>query len=156
MSISIIVQLPRRITSLACAGERTYSALDGGDIVECRRVHVTRVLRAPRAGQVTAMLVLGNKLLAVGWGGLLCVWTIGHEDTPETVIELDSGFVPTALAHPDAYLNKIVIGSSDGRLQLWNFSSRTKLHEFQSLQSAINVIAPSPALDVVGLGLADG
>lgn len=33
---------------------------------------------------------------------------------------LEAGFVPTALAHPPTYLNKVVIGSERGALQLWN------------------------------------
>lgn len=33
---------------------------------------------------------------------------------------LEGGFVPTALAHPPTYLNKVVVGSEAGALQLWN------------------------------------
>ena len=149
-------QLPGRITCLASSHDYTYAAVEGGNIIQCRRVHVTGALRAPRPGRVDAMLVLGKTLLALGWGGLLCVWDLGSLSTPPKTIELDAGFEPTAMAHPDTYLNKIVIGSADGRLQLWNFSTGTKLHEFAPLGSAVNVIAPSSALDIVGLGLADG
>lgn len=149
-------QLPGRITCLASSHDYTYAAVEGGNIIQCRRVHVTGALRAPRPGRVDAMLILGKTLLALGWGGLLCVWDLANLSAPPKTIELDAGFVPTAMAHPDTYLNKIVIGSADGRLQLWNFSTGSKLHEFAPLGSAVNVIAPSSALDIVGLGLADG
>lgn len=33
---------------------------------------------------------------------------------------LEGGFVPTCLAHPPTYLNKVVVGSEGGALQLWN------------------------------------
>lgn len=33
---------------------------------------------------------------------------------------LETGFLPTALAHPPTYLNKVVVGSEAGGLQLWN------------------------------------
>ena len=33
---------------------------------------------------------------------------------------LEGGFVPTFLAHPPTYLNKVVVGSEGGALQLWN------------------------------------
>jgi hypothetical protein len=46
------------------------------------------------------------------------------------VIEFEPGFAPTALAHPDTYLNKVVVGSADGRLQLWNFATGALLHTF--------------------------
>ena len=72
----------------------------------------------------------------------------------QAVIELDDDFQPTCMAHPDAYLNKVVVGSDDGRLQLWNFSSGQRLFEFRPAQAAVRCLAPSPALDVIGIGLA--
>lgn len=33
---------------------------------------------------------------------------------------LEAGFMPSALAHPPTYLNKILLGSEHGVLQLWN------------------------------------
>ena len=72
-------------------------------------------------------------------------------------VQLQAGFTPTCMAHPDTYLNKVVVGGRQGRLQLWNFVSGNLLHEFQSLGTAdVLCIASSPALDVVGVGLSDG
>lgn len=34
------------------------------------------------------------------------------------------------MAHPDTYLNKVVVGGEDGSLQLWNFVTATRLHTF--------------------------
>ncbi len=41
-------------------------------------------------------------------------------------------------------------------MQLWNFSKGTRLYEFKVADCAIKCLTPSPALDVVGIGLADG
>ena len=72
-------------------------------------------------------------------------------------IQLPKGFTPTCMGHPDTYLNKIVIGSREGKLQLWNFATGKMLYEFTSLgDAAVQCIVPSPALDVVGLGISDG
>lgn len=60
------------------------------------------------------------------------------------------------MAHPDTYLNKIVVGSQQGSMQLWNFSKGTRLYEFQVADCAIKCLTSSPALDVMGIGLADG
>ena len=61
------------------------------------------------------------------------------------------------MSHPDTYLNKVVIGSQEGKLQLWNFATGKMLYEFAGLgYAAVQCIAPSPALDVVGLGMSDG
>lgn len=69
---------------------------------------------------------------------------------------LCSGFTPSCMAHPDTYLNKVVVGSQEGRLQLWNFATGARLHEFPGWGAPVACLAPSPALDVMGVGLADG
>jgi hypothetical protein len=71
-------------------------------------------------------------------------------------IALGDDFQPTCMAHPDTYLNKVVVGGADGRLQLWNFASGQRLFEFRPARCAVRCLAASPALDVVGIGLADG
>lgn len=60
------------------------------------------------------------------------------------------------MAHPDAYVNKVLVGSADGRVGLLNFVAGTLVHTFSGFGAAVRCIAPSPALDVVALGLADG
>lgn len=44
-------------------------------------------------------------------------------------MRLESGFEPTCIAHPDTYLNKVLVGSRDGRMQLWNFASAKMVYE---------------------------
>lgn len=36
-------------------------------------------------------------------------------------MSLPEGFKPTCMAHPDTYLNKLVVGSEGGQLVLLNF-----------------------------------
>ncbi len=71
-------------------------------------------------------------------------------------IDLGDDFEPTCIAHPDTYLNKVLIGSSSGQLQLLNFASGKRLFTFSIADCSICCITPSPALDVVALGLSDG
>ena len=74
----------------------------------------------------------------------------------------------TALAHPSTYLNKILFGSSQGKLQLWNLRSRSvdcwaltsitrsrqMIFEFKGWGSAVTSLCQSPAVDVMAIGLA--
>ncbi|GBF88408.1 hypothetical protein Rsub_01120 [Raphidocelis subcapitata] len=147
-------QLSRAVTALAVKGDLTFAAT-GAAIEECRRAHKSGEYRGHSA-PVVQMLVLGDTLLSLGADARLLVWRIGSYDEPEAVVEFEAGFVPTCFAHPDTYLNKVVVGAADGRLQLWNYSTCALLHTFGGWGSAVRVIAPSPALDVVGVGLADG
>lgn len=148
-------QLKHHITALACKGDLTFSAINN-TVVECKRVHRSGEYTAGHTGRILQLITLGDILLSLGSDKTLNAWRIGHYSEPETVINLPPSFNPTCMAHPDTYLNKIAIGSDDGRIQLWNFSSGSMIHEFPSFGSSIRCIEPSPALDVVGLGLSDG
>ena len=92
--------------------------------------------------QVRFLLCVGNTLVSLCDEGRLKAWNIsnranagmgtkqqqkekGHagEDRwgPATCdAALEGGFLPTALAHPPTYLNKVLVGSEGGALQLWN------------------------------------
>ena len=61
-----------------------------------------------------------------------------------------------AMAHPPTYLNKVLIGAKCGKMQLWNVRSQKCVYTFSGWGSAITVVEPSPAVDVVAVGLADG
>jgi WD40 repeat protein len=43
-----------------------------------------------------------------------------------------------------------------GGLSLWNIRSGRKLHEFTAVTAAVTALEPSPALDVVAVGMSDG
>lgn len=86
--------------------------------------------------------------------------------------------------HPATYLNKVLVASSQGSMQLWNTKTqyvlhrpfprlhelisvtRTLIHTFPSASlltspsktssTAITALARSPAIDVVGIGFSSG
>lgn len=47
----------------------------------------------------------------------------------QRMISLQNDFTPTCMVHPDTYINKVVIGSEEGRLQVWNFSTGKMVFE---------------------------
>ncbi|XP_020963736.1 WD repeat-containing protein 36 [Arachis ipaensis] len=71
-------------------------------------------------------------------------------------ISLDQSFSPSCMMHPDTYLNKVLVGSEQGPMQLWNVSTKKKIFEFKGWDSPITCCVSSPALDVVAVGCADG
>ena len=142
------------ITSLGCKGDLTFAAV-GERIIETRRVHIQGVYRSS-GGTVEELMVLGEYIIGRTSGRRVLVWRIGEYGEAVSELDLGDDFTPTCLAHPQTYLNKIVIGSSDGRMQLWNFVSEKLVYEFASLNSGVCCIVPSSALDIVGIGLHDG
>ncbi|GAA5843467.1 hypothetical protein JCM9279_000759 [Rhodotorula babjevae] len=83
--------------------------------------------------------------------------------TPYATLEFPDGFSATKVEHPASYLNKVVVGSKEGALAVWNVRTGSCIHTFSasalcgaSPPSAITAIAQSPAIDVLGVGLASG
>lgn len=58
--------------------------------------------------------------------------------------------------HPSTYLNKILLGSQQGQLQLWNIRTNKLIYTFTGWGSPVLVLSQSPAVDVVGVGLETG
>lgn len=58
--------------------------------------------------------------------------------------------------HPNTYINKILLGSEQGKLQLWNMRHGKLIYAFSGFCSKITVLEQAPAVDVVAVGLANG
>lgn len=124
------------------------------------------------AVRVVATLLLGEVLLALTSAGLLHLWDARSlAPLGEEPLALGGDFSEGGvLAHPDTYLNKVLVGDSAGRLTLWNIRSRALVHEFRLGEdgagaaaaaaagpgAGITALEPSPAIDVVAVGRADG
>ena len=52
----------------------------------------------------------------------------------------NEGFQITAVMHPHTYLNKILLGSKQGTLQLWNIKQDKMLYVFEGWNSAITCL----------------
>ncbi|EIE21950.1 WD40 repeat-like protein [Coccomyxa subellipsoidea C-169] len=147
-------QLPHTIQALASKGELVFAAVKG-DIIACKRMHREGVYSG-HTGTILQLLCMGDHLLSLGSDSKLLLWKIGDFDKPQVSMDLGDGFSPACMAHPDTYLNKVLVGGAKGRMQLWNFSKGVRLFEFTVADSDVKCIVSSPALDVVGVGLADG
>ncbi|KAJ1925708.1 rRNA-processing protein utp21 [Tieghemiomyces parasiticus] len=102
------------------------------------------------------LLTFGEQVYALTQGGALKIW---YEKTlePYTTIEFDTArFHPTCIVHPATYLNKILIGSRQGTLQIWNTKFRKLVYEISSFGAGVVCIEQAPAVDVVAVGLTDG
>lgn len=67
------------------------------------------------------MLVLGDVLVSLDVRRQLCVWAYR---TRSLVRTLSTGsLTATALLHPDTYVNKVLVGTREGALQLWNINT---------------------------------
>ena len=61
----------------------------------------------------------------------------------EVYLELqfdNDSFEVTAMVHPSTYLNKILFGSRQGALQLWNIHKSKLLHTFEGWGASVTVL----------------
>ena len=145
-------QLRRSVTAL-CAHASLTIVGSGPAALVFKRTELIATCEGEHEAPLRHMLTIGDTLVTVCEQGLVVAWALPAGDVSS---RLHAGFAPTALAHPATYLNKIVLGAPDGRMQLWNLRSKARVYEFAGWGSAVLALAQSPALDVMGVGLADG
>ena len=98
---------------------------------------------ATNGGELNNLLLFGNTLMALSSSGRrMYVWDVppyvkpaskdpeaeaaedeeqsDEEVTPYATLEMPQGFTATKLVHPASYLNKVVVGSQEGELAVWN------------------------------------
>lgn len=120
--------------------------------------------------QLSSLIVFGDTIVALSSDGRsVFVWSIASTELIRR-IDLPDNFVASSLLHPATYLNKILLGSTDGQLALWNIRTGSLVHAYDSQQlrtaaagpnaaspsAAIVNLTQSPAVDVVAVGFADG
>ncbi|KAK4273647.1 hypothetical protein QN277_016997 [Acacia crassicarpa] len=150
-------QLPKKIRALASYREFTFAAY-GSDIAVFKRAHQVATWSNHNA-KVSFLLMFGEHIISVDAHGHMFVWAFKGIDqnlAPFGHMKLDDKFFVSCIMHPDTYLNKVLIGSEQGAMQLWNISTKKKIYEFKGWNSPIMSCVSSPALDVVAVGCADG
>lgn len=111
------------------------------------------------SAKVNSLMVFGDYVISVDVDGNLFIWGfkgLDESNVPVGHILFGDKFTPTCMMHPDTYLNKVLIGSQEGGLQLWNVSTKKMLYEFKGWGSSVTSCVSSPALDVVAVGCVDG
>ncbi|KAG0493288.1 hypothetical protein HPP92_004282 [Vanilla planifolia] len=155
--VAVGPQLPKKIRALASYRDYTFAAY-GTDIGVFLRAHQVATWSKHKE-KVKMLLVFGEYVLSVDVKGYIYIWAFKDiEQSVQAVghMLLEENFLPTCIMHPDTYINKVILGSQAGSLQLWNISTRKKLYEFKGWESSVYCCVSSPALDVVAVGCSDG
>lgn len=104
-----------------------------------------------------------HSLLLIGDIGITCcdanalrAWSVTSGEIFSEIDLPTTSFTVSAIVHPSTYLNKILLGSRQGPLQLWNIKTQSLIYEFKGWNSPVTYLAQSPAVDVVAVGLENG
>ncbi|KAJ7905685.1 Utp21 specific WD40 associated putative domain-containing protein [Mycena olivaceomarginata] len=156
---------PEQISSLAMDGDAVWAA-SGTHVIKYLRGK--EVLRAtnPLGTIIAFITIFGAQVLALTEDGRrMLLWDTSSGDLDST-IEFDVGFTATSILHPATYLNKVLVASGQGDMQLWNVRSQTCIHKFSASRlvsapnasepndappCAITALTQSPAIDVISV-----
>lgn len=106
--------------------------------------------------EVHILVAFGKHFVSIDKNSTVIVWSI---ETQEPYLEMNFSndvFEITAAVHPATYVNKILLASSQGALQLWNIKGNKMLFEFTGWGHCVTILKQAPAVDVIGIGLASG
>ncbi|XP_062595903.1 WD repeat-containing protein 36-like, partial [Saccostrea cucullata] len=95
------------------------------------------------SSEVHLLLPFGNHLISIDIHSNLKIWDVENGGVYLEMGFSNSTFHITALVHPSTYLNKIVLGSKQGTLQLWNILKDKMLYSFSGWGSPVTVLQQS-------------
>ncbi|KAG8505660.1 WD repeat-containing protein 36, partial [Galemys pyrenaicus] len=98
----------------------------------------------------------GDHVISVDIDSILIIWHIYSEEEYLQLTFDKSVFKISAILHPSTYLNKILLGSEQGSLQLWNVKSNKLLYTFPGWKVGVTALQQAPVVDVVAVGLMSG
>ncbi|KAJ3049083.1 hypothetical protein HK097_009887 [Rhizophlyctis rosea] len=144
------------ITALAVHKDFTYAAVGNQIIVHERAKEISRItIEDEENVTITSLHIYGELILVVCDDNVIRMYNLSDGEL-HNELELAHDFRITCLLHPSTYLNKVLLGSQDGRMQLWNIRTMRLLYEFKRFESPITFLAQAPSVDVVAIGLLDG
>jgi U3 small nucleolar RNA-associated protein 21 len=106
--------------------------------------------------KIKQMLLLGEELITVDSESVLSIVHTGKDELIAQVPFHNYQFRITVLFHPPTYINKVLLGSEQGALQLFNVRKQKCIYQYEGWQSAVTCIEASPVIDVVAVGLQNG
>ncbi|XP_075885127.1 WD repeat-containing protein 36 [Nelusetta ayraudi] len=153
--VAVSNSLPDDISCLAADRMLVFAA--AGTVISAfaRNKEVVMQYREHKQ-EVRLLLPLGDQLISADAGGAVIVWDVQAGDVYLRLQFDPASFDVSAMMHPSTYLNKVLLGSSQGALQLWNIKTSKLLFTFPGWSAGVTVLQQSPAVDVVGVGMATG
>ena len=150
---------PDEIQALA-ANSRLVFVGAGSSIYVYRRIFHLHQTLSNHQGDIQHLLPYGDDhLISIDQSNTLRVWDIPTASVYLS-LEFDSKtFHITSLLHPATYVNKLLLASRQGQMQLWNIKSNKLLHAFFSNENqtnSITTLAQSTVVDVVAIGYTNG
>ncbi|XP_050665502.1 WD repeat-containing protein 36 [Leptidea sinapis] len=150
--LSVSGEHPSEITCMSGDGYHIYTGCEN-NIYAWRRGCELKHIYKGHGATIHKILPFGIHIISVDESNVLKVFDIKDEtEFLELKFSLET-FTITTLCHPPTYLNKILLGSKQGQLQLWNIRTSKLVYTLKGWGSAVLITEPAPAVDVVAIAL---
>ncbi|KAF7440643.1 hypothetical protein PC9H_000990 [Pleurotus ostreatus] len=158
-------EAPAPISSLTMEGDFIW-ATSGRYIIKYLRGKEVSLLTNPLDTTLSFTTIFGPQVISLlEDGSRMMIWNSTSGEL-ESEIRFESDFSASGILHPATYINKILVSSRQGTMQLWNTRTQTCIYKFTLSKlcsspttggpTSISALTQSPAIDVVGIGFSSG
>lgn len=151
--LSVSGEHPGPITCMSGDSYHVYTA-SANNIYAWRRGCELKHVYKGHSARIRFLFPFGPHLVSIDEANVLKVFDI-KEETEFLELKLDKHFSVSALCHPPTYLNKVLLGSQQGSLQIWNLRTSKLVYSFKGWRSSVLILEPAPAVDVVAIALSN-
>lgn len=143
------------ITSMTADAYHVYTSCNN-EIYAWRRGTELKHIYRGHTKPVHLMIPFGIHLISVDEHSQLRIWDIKEETVHLQMSFSNDLFKITTILHPSTYINKILFGSEQGQMQLWNINKVKLVYNFKGWDTPITCLEQAPAIDVAAIGLNSG
>ncbi|XP_063975994.1 WD repeat-containing protein 36 [Diachasmimorpha longicaudata] len=153
--LSVSGQHPDDITCLSGDAYHVYTASET-TIYAWRRGNELKHTYKGHSQPVHLILPFGPHIISIDEESTLKLFSIKTEEEVLSLTFSNNVFKITKIVHPNTYINKVLLGSDQGHLQLWNLKTIKMIYTFNGWNSPVTALEQAPAIDVMAIGLANG
>eukprot|EP00397_Hematodinium_sp_SG-2012_P016346 GEMP01016675.1.p1 GENE.GEMP01016675.1~~GEMP01016675.1.p1 ORF type:complete len:922 (+),score=204.55 GEMP01016675.1:2-2767(+) len=160
--------LTEKVRCLHWVGETVLTALKHDIVVFHKLTEIVRL--KGHHGAPRLMASIGGAYVVSSTGPETLVWNVHDNELLKVENATRGGQMDvapsgrldvsnvTALCHPPTYLNKMLVGTAEGKLHLFNVKTLNRIHTFNLPEhGAITCVAAAPnQLDIVAVGFVSG
>ncbi|CAG8520768.1 16389_t:CDS:10 [Dentiscutata erythropus] len=147
-------QTENPITAIASYGDTIFVSC-GKDLIAFKFGKEVSRYHGNHQGNIFFLSIFSNYIMALSEDNVVVLWD--HKSGGlHSEIQFDESFTISTIIHPSTYLNKVLLGSRQGTMQIWNIRTKKLKYSFSSFGSSITSLVQSPVVDVIAIGLLDG
>ncbi|XP_057645043.1 WD repeat-containing protein 36 [Chionomys nivalis] len=153
--VAVSNSVPQDICCMAADERLVFAAYGNVFSAFARNKEIVHTFKGHKA-EIHLLQPFGDHVISVDTDSILIIWHIYSEEEYLQLSFDKSVFQISTILHPSTYLNKVLLGSEQGSLQLWNVKSNKLLYTFSGWKVGVTALQQAPAVDVVAIGLMSG